>query len=149
MSGTVWQKVATASDASSPVSVGYGGTNKGSLELLAYSGTSSTGPVQRAVGATRETSATSLATPTSTATGSAAWVLSYWAARASVTTAVTPAAGQVVRSSEAGDGGGFITSVAADGGAVVAAGTVGGVTASISPAASHFVTFTVVLAAGP
>jgi hypothetical protein len=43
----------------------------------------------------------------------------------------------------------MITSCSTDPGAPTAAGTVGGLTAAVVPAASHFLAFTVVLAPGP
>lgn len=45
ISTKAWSRIATAGDAGQQVMVGFGGVYKGSLQLLAYSGTSETAPV--------------------------------------------------------------------------------------------------------
>jgi PKD repeat protein len=147
MYSTVWQKVAGSSDAGSTVTVTFPGTDKGSVELLAYSGTSATGPVSGATGATVETTVSSLKTPVVNVTSSGSWLVSYWAPRTSSDTeAITPPSGQVVRSSESGTGGGKITSMSTDGGAPVPTGSAGGLTAKVNPASGHSADWSIVLA---
>ncbi len=142
MTSSIWQRVATAADAGSAVAVGFGGTNKGSVELLAYSGTNASGPIASAVGATSDATSATVVAPATVAPSAGQWLLSYWSARSSVETTVTPTPGLIVRSSESGTGGGRITSASAD----LAPAVAGGQQATVSPAAGHSLTWSVLLA---
>ncbi|HEX3822870.1 MAG TPA: PKD domain-containing protein [Mycobacteriales bacterium] len=142
MYGAVWQRVAVAKDAGSAVAVNFGAVRKGTVELLAYSGTSAAGPVAAATGATKETSTSTLTTPAFTPSAPGQLLLSYWAGRTSSVTTLTPPAGVVTRSTATGTGGGLVLSVAADG------GTSGGLSAAVSPAVTHSLTWSILLAPG-
>ena len=145
MYGAIWQRVATATDAGSSVAVKFGAVDKGSVELLAYSGTSSTSPIQSAVGATNEVTSSTLTTPSVASNAPGQVLLSYWAGRTSATTTLTLPSGVTQRSMETGTGGGMVTSASADSGTTIP----GKLAATITPAAGHAVTWSVLLAPGP
>jgi PKD repeat protein len=142
MYGAVWQRVAVAKDAGSAVAVNFGAVRKGTVELLAYSGTSAAGPVASAVGATKETSTSTLTTSSLTSTAPGQLLLSYWAGRTSAVTTLSPPASVVTRNTATGTGGGLVLSAAADG------GTSGGLSATVSPAVAHSLTWSILLAPG-
>lgn len=138
MASAVFQRVATSADASSSVTVNFGVLTKGSIELLAYSGTDGTAPVVTALARSVD-SATSVSTPAATASDGST-VISYWAVRSSADQAIAPPAAVTVRSSETNSGGGRITSLSADG------TDAGAQSASMTPAAPHAQAWTIVLA---
>jgi hypothetical protein len=138
MATAVWQRVATVADAGSRVAVGFGGLTKGSVELLAYAGTSATDPVSAAQVLTTDTTSSSVATPVAGTSGDVA--VSYWAVRTSVDTTITPPSGVTVRSSESTGGGGRIVSVSGDGAGATA------MRAAVNPAANHAVSWQIALA---
>ena len=142
---TVWTRVATGTDAGTTVKVSYGAVHKGSLQLLAYSGTSTTTPVQAIVTAAVPGSKTTETTPTAAVSGTTCWVLSLWQTRSGVVTAFTAPGGQSVRSTAIGTGGGDISAFATDSGGAVPAGTYGALVAGLTGAASSASTMTVVL----
>jgi PKD repeat protein len=126
---SVWQRVATATDAGTTVSVGFNAIVHGTVQLVAYSGTNATSPVlSSAVVAGNGT--VSVTTPTLTDTTSGSWVVSYWTAKSSTVNTWTTPATQTTRNLDNGSGSGRINSAIADSGGSVAQGTVGGLTAS-------------------
>lgn len=84
---TVWQRVATATDAGKTVRIQLGASSKGDLQLLAYAGTSTAGPVASMAAAAQAGSARAHVTPGAPAAAAGSWVLSYWADKSSATTA--------------------------------------------------------------
>jgi PKD repeat protein len=142
----VFQRVAGAADAGSLVTVALSGQAKGTLQVLAYSGTAATGPVASVTSAATG-AVTSHTTPTATA-APGSWVLSVWSDKGSAARTWTPPAGVTVRSNLAGVGSGDIATLVADGGAAVTTTTVGGLTATVPSARTRGTTFTVVLARG-
>jgi PKD domain/Phosphoesterase family len=144
-----WSRVATAADAGQPVTVGFGGTYKGGLQLLAYSGTSATAPVLTFASTVTHTTTSSATTPSVNITGSGNWVVSYWAAKSSAVNAWTLPGGEVSRSTSYGTGGGRIDAIAGDAGAPAPAGSAGGLTATTDQPFSAGTTWTIVLAPGP
>jgi PKD repeat protein len=146
MYSTVWQRVATAADPGSVVTVTFGTTLvKGSLQVLAYTGTASAAPVASAVSRSGSTSLTSFATPPTTVTVPGSWVLSGWFARSTYATTWLSPAGLVVRSRSDGTGGAHIDAMLADPGAPAAAGTVAGSTASTDQATGNQIAWSIVL----
>ena len=121
----LWTKVATAADASAPVSVTLGGTVKTSLTVAAWSGTSPTSPVAAFAHRVDTTSTASHTSPAATVATPGSWVVSYWADKSSSTTAWTAPAGQTVRNTSIGTLSGRVTSLLTDGGAPATPGTVG------------------------
>ncbi|MGZ4508079.1 MAG: PKD domain-containing protein [Blastococcus sp.] len=142
----VFQRVATAADAGSTVTVAISAQAKVTLQLLAYSGTAATGPVATVTGA-GDGAGTSHTTPTATAPAGS-WVISVWSDKQSAAREwAPPASGTTVRSSLAGIGAGDLATLVADSGGPVAAGTVGGLTATVPTASNRATMLTVVLAA--
>lgn len=152
MYSTVWERVATATDTNSSVTVRFGtGLTKGTLMLLAYTGTSVGGPVATAT-ALAGTNGFFATTPAVTVTGTSTGVISYWAARTSSATGWTVPASQTVRARASGSGGGYIVSTGTDTNTPVNAGIVGALGASLSPTSATYsgsVAWTIVLAPAP
>ncbi len=146
---TVWQRVATASDAGSKVTVSASGTVKGDLNLIAYHGTSSAGPIAAAYGVAETVSRTTHKTPTATAGANGTWVLSLWADKSSGTTKITPPAGVTQRHFQCTGGGGEICALSADSNGPVNSGaSVGGLTATADVASANDTMWTILLAPG-
>jgi PKD repeat protein len=144
---TVWSKVATASDAGSTVTVAYGGLHKGSLQLLAYSGTSLASPVAAVATASGSAASTSETAPAVAVAGSAGWVVSLWEAKSSTVSAFTAPAGASVRSTAIGSPSGQVSALAADSGGPVSTGTYAGQTAGMNGSATWATTVSLVLSA--
>jgi PKD repeat protein len=139
----LWQRVATAAEPAN-VTVTLSGLAKADLLYLAYRGTAAAGPVAVQAGVAETASTTAHVTPQATSTSSA-WVLSYWADNTSASTAWTAPAGQTVRSTSFGTGGGRITSLATDSGAPVDIGVQGGLTATANATTAKATMWTIVL----
>jgi PKD repeat protein len=140
----LWQRVATAGEPSA-VTVDLSAAAKVDLLLSAYRGTAPTGPVVTASEAVAETTSTPAhATPQLT-TAVAAWTVSYWADNSSATTAWTAPAGETVRSTSFGTGGGRICSLATDSGVPVAAGPRGSLTATSNATTGKATMWTIAL----
>lgn len=144
---TLWSRVATAADAGQQVTVGFGDIHKGSVQLLAYSGTSTAAPVATVARTATSGSTSSPTTPTVTVAADSSWLVSYWAAKSTAITSMTPPGGELVRSTAYGTGGGRITSVASDKGSAVPAGTAGGLTATTNQPETAGTNWSIVLAA--
>jgi PKD repeat protein len=145
---SVWSRVATAADAGSTVTVTFSTTyRKGGVHLLAYSGTSTTAPVQVFATNAGHVTTTKATTPTVSVTNGGSWVVSGWETKSSTVTSMTAPAGQVVRDTVLGSGTGRLDMLATDyGGPVKAAGTAGGLTVSTDQAFTADTTLTLVLA---
>ena len=141
---TAWEKVATATDPGSSVTVGFGGSVHGTVQLLAYSGTNAVAPVVAFADKATTGSATVYATPPATVPAGGDVVISEWSAKSSTVTAWTAPAGQTVRVVANGSGTGRINSLSGDGGPV-SSGPAGGVTATVDQAAGAFAAWTIVL----
>jgi hypothetical protein len=114
--------------------------------LVAYDGTRTTAPVAAFASAARA-AGTSHTTPTTTATAGS-WVLSIWSDKQGPQRSWTPPSGVVERSDVVAPGTGAVATMLADSGAAVAAGTVGGLTATVPTASNRATVFTLVLAPG-
>jgi PKD repeat protein len=144
---TLWQRVATASDAGATVSVGVSDFAKANLRVLVYRGTGRTAPVASATKTADPANTTSHTSPTATVAAAGSWVVTYWSDKSSVTGAWTAPGGVTTRGTSIGTGGGRVTSLVADSGGTVPTGTYGGLTAT-TDAASRALTWTIVLAPG-
>jgi PKD repeat protein len=144
---SVWSKVATGTDAGSNVTVGFTGATTASVQVLAYSGTSTTNPVAAFVSANNRTSTTTETTPTTTI-AAPRWIVSLVQVKSSDVTAFSTPAGQTLRTQTAGTSGGHTAALATDGGAPAPAGTVGGLTTTTTGTAGAATTWTIVLAPG-
>ena len=150
MDSTVWQRVAAPGDAGTKVTVTFGTSQtKGALTLVAYAGTSSSGPVLGPPAArTGVSSTSSFRTPSVTVPTAGVWVLSYWSSRSTSVTGWTLPAGQVVRATANGSGGGHINAVLADAGAATAPGPAGGLTGTTDFSTGADLAWTILLAPG-
>jgi len=140
----LWQRVAGAGEPAT-VTVTLSAAFKTDLLLTAYRGTAPTGPVVAAHDGVAETVTTGAHVTPLLASAPEGWVVSYWADNSSATTAWTEPAGQIVRSTSYGIGGGRICSLATDSGAPVAAGDQGGLTGTANGLSSKATMWTVVL----
>jgi PKD repeat protein len=132
----VWSRTATAADAGAQVTATSSGFTKSDLSVAAYRSSGGTAHAGQAASVLDTTLGTQHTTPTVTA-GTGDWLVSYWSREASTTPTWTQPAGQVLRTSSAGAGTGNISAILTDGGSPVAAGTVGGLTATTSEAVSR------------
>ena len=131
---SVWQKVATATDAGSSVAVTLSELTKVDVRLLAYSGTAAAAPVSAVISSDASLT-TDHPAPTSTVTAPGSWVVWYWSDKSSgTTTAWTPPADTIARSTSFGTGTTYLSSLVADAGASSAVGPVPGPTASTNAA---------------
>ncbi len=145
ITSTLWERVATAADAGSLVTVNFPApAYHGTVSLLAYSGTNASNPVVAYAKKVSAGSATSYVTPVASVPANDDTVVSVWSAKSSAVTAWTAPASQTVRATANGSGSGRINSLASDV-ANVSAGPAGGVTATTDAAGSAFAAWTVVL----
>ncbi|HEU4811930.1 MAG TPA: PKD domain-containing protein [Nocardioides sp.] len=144
--GRSWTRTATAADAGSTVTITTSGLAKGDLSLGAYraSGGGSTAVVAHA-GSVDQVTGTNHTSPTVNVATPGAWVLTYWAAKASVDIAWDIPASSVLRTSAPGAGGGRLASVGVDSGQAVPTGSAGGLVATTTPAVTRTVMFTTVV----
>ena len=146
MTTQVFSKVATATDAASRVRVALSGSAAVSLQIAAWSGTSTTAPVAAVAGAAGPagSAGASYTTPElQAAEGSVA--VGIWSSKGSVARQFGVPAGQAERTNLAGTGTGDVATLVTDSGQPVPAGTVGGQTATTSAAVSRATMLTVVL----
>jgi PKD repeat protein len=144
MTSTLWERVATATDAGTTVTVNFATAYHSTVQLLAYSGTSATNPIAAYAKKATAVSATSLTTPTATVPANGDIVVSVWSTKSSAVNTWTAPASQNVRGVAYGSGTGRVNSLATDGG-TAAAGPAGGLTATTDAAGSSFAAWTIVL----
>jgi hypothetical protein len=142
----VFSRVAGAGDAGAPLTVTLTGQAKVTLQLLAYSGTATSGPVASLTSAA-DGSGTAHTTPSASAPAGS-WVVSVWSDKQANARQWTPPAQAGERSNVAGIGSGDIATLVADSGGPVAGGDVGGLTATVPTASNRVTLFTIVLATG-
>jgi hypothetical protein len=143
----ILSRVATVSDAGSPVSFVWSGATRTSAVLAAYSGVSGS-PV--AAGAVESTARAAHTTPGVTVPTDGAWVLSYWADKNAATTGWTAPAGQAVREiavdpALVGTTTTRVTGLFTDDNEATAAGARSGLTATASASSGKATMFTIVL----
>jgi PKD repeat protein len=144
ITSTLWERVATSTDHGSAVKVSFPSVYRGSVQLLAYSGTNLTNPVVAYSKRATSITATSYATPSTSVPATGDIAVSYWSCKSSSVSTWTPPAGQTVRSTAYGVNGGRISSLASDAGPAVA-GPAGGLTASPDTSATAFAAWTIVV----
>jgi hypothetical protein len=145
MTTSMWSRVATAGDTNSTVTVSYPAQVKGSLQLSAYSGTSTTNPVAAVTGAATHVTASTTTTPAITVPATGDWRLSYWTVKSSAVTSLTTGTA-TARNLAVGIGGGQVTSLLADSAAPVPSGPAGGLAATADQPFSASTTLSVALA---
>ena len=147
---TVWRRVATSADASSTVRLTTtGGVYiKGAVTLAAYRGVDPQNPLVSITGAPEPGSSNSHTTPVVANSTTGAWRVSYWSDKNSATTRWSAPAGENVRSTTVGSGGGRVGSLLTDPGASLTATTpptTGGLTATANAGASSATSWTILL----
>lgn len=146
---TVWQRVATTTDAGSTVRLTSGTTyTKVALTLAAYRGTSTTAPVAVVSGAPQAGTTAAHTTPSVPNSTAGAWRVSYWSDKSSATTAWTAPGGETRRASTVGAGSGRVSSLLTDAGAPLNAGsppTTGGLVATADAVTDKATTWTLLL----
>ena len=141
----LYSKVAGGADAGTQVALTYASATKVDLSLSAYSGVDQTTPISAATSAAETVSRTTHTAPAVTVAAGGSWVVSYWADKSSATTGWTAPAGMTARVQSIGTSGGRITSLEADSGAPVLAGTWTAQTATASAASAKATLWSVVL----
>lgn len=143
----LWQRTAAAGSAGSQVTVGFSASVKSAVQLLAYTGTASAGPVAALAELVEPvgTTTTNHVTPTANVSAGGSWVVSYWADKTSTTTAWTVPGSVTSRDTSIGTGTAHVAAAVADSNQPVASGTYGGLTAQTDQA-SRALMMTVVLA---
>ena len=141
----VWTKVATTTDPGAQVQVGFGSSVANSVQLLAYSGTSTANPVQAFASANNRTPQTTETTPPLTLSAPR-WVLSAWQVKTTNGTTLSVPTGQSARSTTMGTAGGHTGGLVTDSGALVPAGTYGGLVSTLDGSAGAATTWSLILA---
>jgi PKD repeat protein len=144
-SARAWYRIATATDAGTQLQVKTSLITKADLTLLAYSATSAATPIAASAFGSETVAQSTHTTPTVTSTVAGARLVSYWGEKSSATTTLAPPNGMTVRSSSTGIGSGRVTSLSGDSGPL-AAGTVGGLTATADSSSAKAMMFSIVLA---
>jgi len=147
ISSAVWTRTAQPGDAGSAVTVTTSAVVRGNLLVAAYRN-ATIAAADTAIAA-ETVSGTAHTTPTVAGADAGSWVLSYWSDKTASTTAWTAPGGQQVRTSGAETGAGHMSWLLTDTGSGVAAGTVGGLTASANSATVNANMATVVLTPDP
>jgi PKD repeat protein len=142
---TVWQRVATATDAGTAVTVGISDFAKANLRILAYHNTSAAGPVASAVKQADPAATTTHILPSTSIAAPGSWVVDYWSDKSSTTNSWTAPSGVTVRGTSIGSGSGRVTSLVADSNGTVPTGAYDGPTAT-TDATSRALMWTIVLA---
>ena len=144
MKTVAWSRVAAAGNAGARVNIALSGSPKSTLQVAAYRGVDP-GPLTAVSRAETNTSAVRT-TPLPTAPESA-WVVSYWASKSSSVTSWTAPASVTARRTVSNTGSGRISSLLADSGVAVPAGSYGNVAATSDATSTVATTWTVVLPA--
>ena len=148
---TAWRRVATASDAGSTVRLTSDVTVKAALTLAAYEGTDATNPIASITGVPEPGTTAGHTTPTVPNTLDGALRVSYWSDRNSATTSWAAPAGEKVRATTLGSGGGRVDTLLTDPGTAQTAGSpasTGGLTATADATAGTATSWTILLRPG-
>jgi hypothetical protein len=138
----VFEKTATAADASSPVTVTFSGTVKAEVMVADYTNTAGS-PIETAVSSTAASTATHT-TPAVSGLTAGTWVVSFWTDKSTTTSSWTPPAGVTQRAVVYGTSGGAISALLADSGAGVS-GSYPGQTATTNVTSGSAAQWTIAL----
>lgn len=144
--GRLYQRVATAADAGSRVTITSTSYAKSVLSIVAYRGAHASAPVASSAIAVQTAGSTTHVTPEVSAPDGMHWLVSFWADKGGDTTSWILPAEATSRSSTTGSGSGHISAVLADSDGPVSAGTQGGLTATADASSSAAIMFSVLLA---
>ena len=139
-------KVAAASDAGSRVTVNLSQQLKADLVVAAYSGTDPVDPIHAFTSAGETTSRAGHTTPVTTATAAGTLAVSYWSDKSAATTSWAAPAGQAVRHTSFGSGGGRVSALLTDPATPGTVGSHGGLTATANSTSDKATMWTVLLA---
>jgi PKD repeat protein len=143
--GRLYRRIATASDAGSPVTVTSSAFAKSVLSVVAYRGTDPSLPIADSAVEVQTSSGADHVTPSVNAPDAQGWLVSYWADKSNGTTSWTLPPGAVQRTTASGSPSGSISGVLADSDGAVAAGPEGGLTATANTSGSAAITFSVLI----
>lgn len=146
--GRLWSRVAATGDPGRTVTVGTSVLVKSDLTVAAYRGTGA-GPVAASAIRVDTVAASTHTTPGVDVAEPGSWLVSYWADKSSSSSAWATPSGQTRRGGSTGTGGGYVTSLLADGDGPVATGTRGSLAATANAVGSKAVMFSVVLRPEP
>ena len=147
--GTVvraYRKVATATDPGSSVKVTSSAFAKSDITVVAYRNTSKTNPIAASASKVDNVTGAAHVSPAVTATGSASWLVTYWADESSSTSAWTAPSGQSVRAKTFGSSAGHISALLTDSNGPVAAGASGQKTATANSTSTRGLSVSILLA---
>ncbi|WP_426561543.1 PKD domain-containing protein [Angustibacter sp. McL0619] len=145
MRAQLYVRVAQAGDSGTAVTTAFASRTKAIATMLAYSGADGTAPLVIATADQPGAATTTHASPPLTVASAGSWVLSYWSAKDSATTAWTAPAGQTTRASVIGAGSGRVTSIATDTASPVPTGPWPGLSATASAASAKVTSWSIVL----
>jgi hypothetical protein len=143
MAGQVYRRTATAGDAGSTVTVGLSGYAKTTMTLAVYRGVAD-GDFLTATSATAG-SGTARVAPAATVATAGSWVANYWSDKSAGTSSWDTPGAVTVRAQTYGNGGGRVSSLLADSGAPVTAGSSPARTATSNTSGNRAITWTLVL----
>lgn len=145
----VWQTTADDDTADATIQIDISAYTKGTLTIAAYRGTNG-GPVAIHDWASKsEATRTAKHVTPRVHTTEETWPVSYWGEKSSGTTTWTPPAGSITRSTTIGQGGGRISTLLTDPGAMRPAGHTGGLTATTNDPSRQASMWTILLTARP
>jgi hypothetical protein len=146
MESYVWTRKATSADeVGGSVTTPIGSAMKSTLTLAAYRGAATTGAI--AAIASNTDGGTTQHTTSTVQAPAGGWVIQSWSDKSSGTTLWTPpSAGVTVRGTSYGAGNGRTTSLLADSGGPVSAGTYGAQTATTDATSGRAIEWTIALA---
>jgi PKD repeat protein len=143
LNADVYYRAATAGDIGSTIPVTFGAKTHNAVTVADYHG-ADPNTIEAFAKAGDSNSATHT-TPTATATTNGSLAVSYWADKSSTTTAWTPPGSVTTRSTFYDTGAGYVTSLLADSGSTVNAGSYGGKTATTNAASGKAAFWTIIL----
>lgn len=143
---TVWSKTAEAADAGAPVQVALSSQSKVNMIVAAYRGVDA---VSAVASRTDPASSAVRVTPNAAVADEGSWAVSYWMHGDGTTSTMTPPAGVSVRSNGSQTGGGRVTGLLADSGAMVPLAPYGGLSATAAAASTTTTSWTLVLSPEP
>lgn len=143
---TVFTRIASDSSAGSNVTVAWGTQSKTDLTLLAYSGVATTPRLEAWDGAKEVSSRSTHTAPALPVVSSSGLVVSYWIDKSSSTTSWDAPTGSQQRATQAGVGGGRLTSLAVDTGGPVLNSSWPGLSATASAPAAKATMWSIALA---
>ncbi|MFC5177990.1 PKD domain-containing protein [Nocardioides taihuensis] len=148
ITGRVWTRVATASDAGSQVRATSAASAKSVMSLTAYRSSGPSPSVTASAQGGSDSPATSHTTPAVPVADEGSWLVSAWAEKSGTDTTWTLPAEVTQRTTAAGTGTGKVSQIVGDSGGPVAAGTAAGRTATTSTSVNRSALFSVVVSPG-